>query len=79
MGLLLVGTNNTAVDATLGRIMGFEPTKIEYLKLAANRLGPIDDSFIHDRGERWRDVASPFKLIDAPQLRGLRRSGVLVT
>jgi uncharacterized protein (DUF362 family) len=79
MGLLLVGTNNTAVDATLGRIMGFEPSKIEYLKLAANRLGPIDDSFIHDRGEHWSDVASPFHLIDAPQLRGLRRSGVLVT
>ena len=79
MGLLLVGTNNTAVDATLGRIMGFEPGKIEYLRLAANRLGPIDDAFIRDRGEPWRDVASPFQLIDAPQLRGLRRSGVLVT
>ncbi len=79
MGLLLVGTNNTAVDATLGRIMGFEPAKIEYLKLAANRLGPIDDAFIYDRGEHWRNVASPFQLIDAPQLRGLRRSGVLVT
>jgi len=79
MGLLIVGTNNTAVDATLGRIMGFEPSKIEYMKLAANKLGPIEDSFIRQQGERWREVAHPFKIIDAPQLRGLRRRGVLVT
>jgi len=79
MGLILVGTNNTAVDATLGRIMGFEPSKIEYLGLAAGRLGPIEDGLIGQRGERWRDVESPFTLIDAPQLRGLRRRGVLVT
>lgn len=79
MGLLVIGTNNTAVDATLGRIMGFEPSKIEYLKLAANRLGPVSESLIDQHGERWRDVASPFTLIDAPQLRGLRAKGVLVT
>jgi len=79
MGLLIVGTNNTAVDATLGRIMGFEPSKIEYMKLAANRLGPVEESFIDQQGERWRDVAHPFQIIDAPQLRGLRRRGVLVT
>jgi uncharacterized protein (DUF362 family) len=79
MGLILVGTNNTAVDATLGRIMGFEPSQIEYLKLAGGSLGPISDSLIEQRGERWRDVENPFTLIDAPQLRGLRRRGVLVT
>jgi len=79
MGLLVVGTNNTAVDATLGRIMGFEPAKISYLQLAANRLGPIDEAFIEQTGERWQDVASGFRLIDAPHLRGLRAAGVLVT
>lgn len=79
MGLIVVGTNNTAVDATLGRIMGFDPAKIEYLGLAAGRLGPVADGLIGQRGERWRDVENPFQLIDAPQLRGLRRRGVLVT
>ncbi|MEX0676099.1 MAG: DUF362 domain-containing protein [Pirellulales bacterium] len=79
MGLLVIGTNNTAVDATLGRIMGFEPTRIGYLQLAADRLGPIDESYIDQRGERWQNVASPFRIIDAPQLRGLRAAGVLVT
>ena len=79
MGLLVIGTNNTAVDATLGRIMGFEPSKIGYLQLAAERLGPIDEASIDQRGERWQDVASGFRIIDAPQLRGLRAAGVLVT
>lgn len=79
MGLVVIGTNSTAVDATLGRIMGFDPAKIGYLGLAAGRLGPIDERYIDQRGERWQDVTSPFRIIDAPQLRGLRPTGVLVT
>jgi uncharacterized protein (DUF362 family) len=78
MGLLVVGTNSTAVDATLGRIMGFDPSRVEYLKLADGSLGPVDDRLIDQRGERWQDVASPFTVIDAPHLRQLR-NGVLVT
>lgn len=79
MGLLVIGTNSTAVDATLGRIMGFDPERISYLKLAANRLGPVEDRSIEQRGERWQDVVSRFSLIDAPHLRDLRESGALVT
>ncbi len=79
MGLVVVGTNNTAVDATLGRIMGFEPSRISYLQLAAGELGPVENAFIEQQGERWQDVVSPFHIIDAPQLRGLRSPGVLVT
>jgi uncharacterized protein (DUF362 family) len=79
MGLLVVGTNSTAVDATLGRIMGFDPDKVSYLQLADNRLGPVDARFIDQNGERWQDVASPFRTIDAPHIRDLRAAGVLVT
>jgi uncharacterized protein (DUF362 family) len=79
MGLLVIGTNSTAVDATLGRIMEFDPAQIGYLQLAADRLGPIREAFIDQRGESWRSVASRFELIDAPQLRGLRPRGALVT
>ncbi len=79
MGLLVIGTNSTAVDATLGRIMGFDPARISYLKLAADRLGPVEDRCIEQRGERWQTVVSPFSLIDAPQLRDLRGNGALVT
>jgi len=79
MGLLVVGTNCTAVDATLGRIMGFDPAKVGYLQSAANRLGPVDERCIEQRGERWQGVASPFKIIDFPHLQELRAPGVLVT
>lgn len=78
MGLIAVGLNSTAVDATLGRVMGFDSAKVEYLKLAASRLGPVDERLIPQRGEPWQSVASPFKTIDAAHLRGLR-PGVLVT
>ncbi len=44
MGLILVGTNLTAVDATLARLMGIIPERIPYLALAKNQLGPLDEA-----------------------------------
>jgi uncharacterized protein (DUF362 family) len=79
MGVLVIGTNSTAVDATLGRIMGFDPARVGYLQLAANRLGPVEERCIEQRGERWQSVASPFTIIDFPHLQQLRAAGVLVT
>ena len=66
-----IGTNSTAVDATVGRIMGFDPARVEYLKLAANRLGPVDDDCIEQRGERWQELVDPFSVIDFPHLQQL--------
>jgi uncharacterized protein (DUF362 family) len=71
MGLILVGPNCTAVDATAARIIGLRPENITYLALAADRLGPIADSSIQQRGEHWQELVSPFRIIDAPHLRGL--------
>ena len=71
MGLILVGPNPTAVDATAARIMNLKPDQISYLDLAANRLGPIDDRKIEQRGENWRELVSPFTILDAPHLRSL--------
>lgn len=79
MGVLVIGTNSTAVDATLGRIMGFDPARVGYLQLAANRIGPVEERCIEQRGERWQSVASPFKIINFPHLQELRAPGVLVT
>lgn len=80
MGLVVVGTNLPAVDATVARIMGLPPERIPYLALAANRLGPLDEAHIAQRGEAWREVADPFKIIDAPHLRKmLGLGGPLVT
>ena len=72
MGLVVVGTNPTAVDATVARLMDIDPAQVSYLRLAADRLGPIDEKRIEQRGERWQDHVSPFEIIDAPHLRSLR-------
>lgn len=78
MGLIIVGLNATAVDATLCRLMQLRPERIRYLQLAADRLGPIDERRIIQRGEAWQSLASPFEILDEPHLRGLR-SAELVT
>lgn len=80
MGLIVVGGNLPAVDATLARIMGINPERIPYLALARDQLGPLDEARIEQRGEKWREVVSPFKIIDAPHLRKMRGiGGPLVT
>lgn len=73
LGLIGIGTNATAVDATCARVMGLVPERISYLQLAADRLGPIDDRSIVERGERWRELVSPFEILDQPHLTGLRQ------
>lgn len=72
LGLVAIGANPTAVDATCARIMGLEPNRVGYLRLTAGRLGPIDDRLIIDRGENWHDLMTPFELLDKPHLTGLR-------
>jgi uncharacterized protein (DUF362 family) len=79
MGLVLVGANLPAVDATAARIMGLVPERVSYLSLAANRLGPIAESRITQRGERWQELVSPFAILDEPHLTPLRADGVLVS
>jgi uncharacterized protein (DUF362 family) len=74
LGLIAVGTNATAVDATCARVMGLAPERISYLRLAADRLGPIAERRIAERGEHWRDLLTPFEILDQPHLRGLRAS-----
>ena len=80
MGLVLIGATPAAVDATVCRIMDLDPTQVPYLQLAANRLGPIDDQLIDQRGEHWQPLVSPFAILDKPHLNRLRHHrGVLVT
>ncbi len=76
MGLVVVGTNPTAVDATIARIMGLNPEAVSYLQLAGGAeglkpLGPLSERAIRQCGERWQDVAQPFKILDVPHLRSL--------
>jgi len=80
MGLVLIGANPTAVDATVCRLMDIYPQAVPYLALAANRLGPIEDRLIQQRGEPWQPLARPFAILDKPHLRKLAKNrGILVS
>ncbi|MBN1851517.1 MAG: DUF362 domain-containing protein [Pirellulales bacterium] len=72
MGLVAVGTNTIAADATVARIMGLVPERISYLALAADDLGPINERRIEQRGEAWQPLVDPFAVLDEPHLRSLQ-------
>jgi uncharacterized protein (DUF362 family) len=80
LGVIAVGANLTALDATCARLMGLKPELIGYLDLAADVLGPVADWQIEQRGEPWEKLHSPFTILDVPHLQRLRdTSGVLVS
>jgi uncharacterized protein (DUF362 family) len=68
-GVLVMGRDLAAVDATCCRIMGIDPMQIEYLRLASS-LGEIHDERIEQRGEPVARVRTPFALI--PEFRHVR-------
>jgi uncharacterized protein (DUF362 family) len=72
-GVLVMGSDLPAVDATCCRIMGIDPAKIEYLRMASDgNLGNVVESRIEQRGENISEVRTNFALIDS--FRGLRLS-----
>ena len=72
-GVLVMGRNLPAVDATCCRIMGIDPYQVSYLERADNWLGPISEESIEQRGEAIAAVRTNFNLIDTiPAHRGLR-------
>jgi len=72
-GVLVMGRNLPAVDATCCRIMGIDPYKVSYLERADNWLGPIAEGAIEQRGEPIASVRSNFNLIETiPAHRNLR-------
>jgi uncharacterized protein (DUF362 family) len=74
-GVIIMGRNLPAVDATCARIMGINPYKIKYLSAANGKLGPINESSILQRGQDWRSVRTDFQLLNYIQAhRGLRLS-----
>lgn len=61
-GVLVMGRDLAAVDATCCRIMGINPERLEYLQMA-RELGHIDESKIEQRGESIASARTPFQLI----------------
>jgi uncharacterized protein (DUF362 family) len=72
-GVLVMGRNFPAVDATAARVMGINPHKIKYLNQAEDWLGPIGEPYIRQAGETIVSVRTNFALIEKiPVHRGIR-------
>ncbi len=63
-GVLVMGRNLPAVDATCARVMGIDPYKIFYLAASSDRLGTIRDEEIRQTGEEIASVRTEFALIE---------------
>jgi uncharacterized protein (DUF362 family) len=74
-GVLVMGTNLPAVDATSARLMEIDPGRVAYLAAASGRLGPIAERHIRQRGESIASLSQRFALLDHPSLAGLRPGG----
>jgi uncharacterized protein (DUF362 family) len=64
-GVLVVGDDPVAVDATCTRIMGLLPEKINYIARAATLLGHIHPGQIQQIGESISSTQTPFTVLDA--------------
>lgn len=73
MGVVVMGTNLPAVDATCARLMDILPERIEYLSLASGLLGPITEGHITQAGEPIAPLKQRFALLaDHPPMQNLR-------
>ena len=69
LGALVMGADLAAVDTTCCRIMGIDPEKIGYLRLASVQ-GNVREERIEQRGESIAALATRFELI--PEFRHVR-------
>jgi uncharacterized protein (DUF362 family) len=76
-GVLLVGRDAVAVDASAARVMGIDPGRVRYLAAADGWLGPIGEAAIEQVGERLADLVTPFRLVEAiPARQGIAGAGL---
>jgi uncharacterized protein (DUF362 family) len=72
VGVVVLGDDPVAVDATAARIMNIEPRKVAYLEEADRFLGNLSRERIDQVGEHLERFHQSFRLIEAhAQLRGL--------
>lgn len=66
VGVLVMGDNPLAVDATAARIMGIDPARVEHLAMAEKvKLGTLNAAGIELAGARLEDVKTEFALLPA--------------
>lgn len=63
-GVLILGDDLVAVDATATRLMKIEPRKIEYLEMAGRFLGNISQERIEQLGERLERFQQDYRVIE---------------
>jgi len=63
MNLIIAGKNMVAVDAVASAVMGIDPSRVKYLKLAEEKgLGTANLDNIEVIGERIGEVRRNFRL-----------------
>jgi uncharacterized protein (DUF362 family) len=63
-GVLILGDNLTAVDATGARVMGLYPERIGYLQLMARHGGTVTEDRIVQLGEPVAGVRKDFRVVE---------------
>jgi uncharacterized protein (DUF362 family) len=66
-GVLILGDDPVAVDATCARVMGLAPERIDYLAKAGMLLGHLKPEKIRQLGECVASVRTPFAVLPAFQ------------
>lgn len=61
MGLIIIGTDPAAVDATTARIMGYDIDELDYIDVAGQVIGNVKDEEIQIVGTAIKDVAAEFE------------------
>jgi uncharacterized protein (DUF362 family) len=74
LGMLAMGTDLVAVDATCARVIGLDPYKMPYLEKAGRFLGNIEARRIQHRGEAPARYEASFDVVDSFKHIRLERS-----
>jgi uncharacterized protein (DUF362 family) len=64
-GVLVLGDDPVAVDATCCRVMGLLPERVKYIAKAATLLGHIQEAQIQQLGETIASCRTPFAVLEA--------------
>jgi uncharacterized protein (DUF362 family) len=64
-GVIVLGDDPVAVDATCCRVMGLLPERVKYLSRAGTLLGHLNPEKIQQLGESIASVRTPFTVLEA--------------
>jgi uncharacterized protein (DUF362 family) len=73
VGFVAMGEDVVAVDATCARVIGLDPMKMNYLRVAPSTLGNVDESRIDHVGEPPSRYQTRFEVLE--QFRELQLAG----